>query len=132
MGFLGHQGGWVVKYFFRFLKASYASLVHWNLSYFFRSLKIGSPLMPSCEMNLLMAVIHPVNFYTSWRLFWWFHVCYCRHLLWVMVNPHRETIYLSNLSEGTPKVHFSRFNFILNFLRLSKVPARLEMSHSSS
>jgi hypothetical protein len=29
------------------------------LSYFFRSLKKGSPLTLSCEMNQLRAVIHP-------------------------------------------------------------------------
>jgi hypothetical protein len=60
--------GGVVTYFFKSSKASYASLVHWNLSYFLRSLKKGSPLMPSHEMKLLKEAMHLVNFYTSWRL----------------------------------------------------------------
>jgi hypothetical protein len=42
--------------------------------------------------------------------------------------PHWETIYLSSFPKGTLNVHFSGFNFMLNFLRLSKVSARSEMS----
>jgi hypothetical protein len=38
------------------------------LSYFLTSIKKWSPLMLSCEMNLLRAAMHPVNFLTSWRL----------------------------------------------------------------
>jgi hypothetical protein len=46
--------------------------------------------------------------------------------------PHRETIYPSNFPEGTLNVHFSGFNFNLNFHGFSKVFARSEMSPSSS
>jgi hypothetical protein len=46
--------------------------------------------------------------------------------------PCQETIYLSDFPKGTPNVHFSRFSFILNFLGLSKVSTRSEMSPSSS
>jgi hypothetical protein len=88
--------------------------------------------MLSYEMNLLKAAIHPVNFWTSWRI--------SGDLILVIVDtffglgsiPRWETIHLSNFFEGTPNVHFSGFSFILNFLRLSKVSGRSEMSPSSS
>jgi hypothetical protein len=51
-----------IKYRLSSLKASYASLVHWNLSSFFRCLKKGSPLTSSLDMNLLRAVMHLVSF----------------------------------------------------------------------
>jgi hypothetical protein len=122
--------GGVVRYFLS-SKASSASLVHWNLSCFLRSLKKGSPLTPSHEMNLLKVAIHPVNFWTSWRL--------SDGAIRVIVDtfsglgsiPRRETIYLINFPKGTPNVHFSGFSFILNFLMLSKVSVRTEMSPSS-
>jgi hypothetical protein len=46
--------------------------------------------------------------------------------------PRWEIVYPSNFSDGTPNVHFSGFYFMLNFLRLSKVSTRLEMSPSDS
>jgi hypothetical protein len=46
--------------------------------------------------------------------------------------PRWETIYLCSFPKGTLKVHFSGFNFMINFFRLSKVSARLEMSPSDS
>jgi hypothetical protein len=39
-----------------------------ELVLFFEELKKGSPLTLSHEMNLLKVAIHPVNFWTSWRL----------------------------------------------------------------
>jgi hypothetical protein len=60
--------GGVVRYFFKSSKSSCASQVHWNLSCFLRSIKKGTPLTPSREINLLKAVMHPINFYMSWRL----------------------------------------------------------------
>jgi hypothetical protein len=82
-------------------------------------------------MNLLKVAIHTINFWTSWRL--------SGGCILVIVDtfglgsiPHRETICPSNFPEGTPNVHFSGFSIILNFLRLSKVSARSEMSPSSS
>jgi hypothetical protein len=124
--------GGVVKYILRSSKASCASLAPWNLSYFWRSLKKGSPLMPSREMNLLREAIHSVHFCTSWRL--------SGGAIFVIIDTfsglgpilHRETIYPSNFPEGTPNMHFSGFSFILNFLMLSKVTTRSEMSPSSS
>jgi hypothetical protein len=80
--------------------------------------------MPSHEINLLKAAMHPINFYTSWRL--------SSDFILVIVNtfsglgsiPQRKTIYPSNFPKGTPNVHFSGFSFILNFLRLSMVTTR--------
>jgi hypothetical protein len=124
--------GGVVKYFLRSSKTSCASLVHWNLSYFLRSLKKGSPLTLSREMNLLRATIHPVNFCTLWRLFGGAIFFIADTFSGLGSIPHQKTIYPTNFPEGMPNVHFSRFSFILNFLKLSKVSAGLEMGHSSS
>jgi hypothetical protein len=41
--------------------------------------------------------------------------------------PQLETIYPNSFPEGTPKVHFIGFNFMLNFLQLSKVSVRVEI-----
>jgi hypothetical protein len=46
--------------------------------------------------------------------------------------PQREIVYPSNFPDGTSNVHFLGFNFILNFLKLSKVSAKSEMSPLSS
>jgi hypothetical protein len=123
--------GGLVKYFFKSSKASCASCVRLNLSYFLRSLKNGSPLMPSGEMNLLKAAIHPTKFWTSWRLLGGSILVIADTFFGLGSIPRRETIYPSNFLEVTPDVHFSGFSFILNFLRLSKVSARSEMSPSS-
>jgi hypothetical protein len=72
--------GGVVKYFFRSFKASCASLVHWNLSYFLSCLKKGSPLKPSCEMNLLKEAIDIMDTLE------WQHLSDSRHLIWVKVD----------------------------------------------
>jgi hypothetical protein len=42
-----------------------------------------------------------------------------------------EIIYPISFTDGILNVHFSWFNFMLNFLRLSKVFARSKMSQSS-
>jgi hypothetical protein len=83
-------------------------------------------------MNLLKAAMHPVNFWTSWRLSDGFIVVIADTFYGLGSIPRPENIYLSNFPEGTPNVHFLGFSFILNFLRLSKVSARLELSPSSS
>jgi hypothetical protein len=122
----------VVRYFFKSLKASCASCVHSNLSCFLRSLKKGSPLIPSHEINPLKVAMHPINFYTSWRLSDSFILVIANTSSGLGSIPQWETIYPSNFPEGTPNVHFSGFSFILNFLRLLKVSAWSEMSPSSS
>jgi hypothetical protein len=128
LGFRAYQGRWCSQ----ILKASCASCVHWNLSCFLRSLKNGSPLTSSREMNLLKAAIHSVNFWTAWRLSGGFILVIANIFSGLGSIPCRETIFLSNFPMCTPNVQFSRFSLILNFLRLSKVSARLEMSPSCS
>jgi hypothetical protein len=88
--------------------------------------------MPSHEINLLKEAMHPVNFYTSWRLSSGFILVIANTFSGLGSIPQWETTYPSTFLEGTLNVHFSGFNFILNFLRLSKVSARSEMSPSSS
>jgi hypothetical protein len=124
--------GGVVRYFFNSSKASCVSSVHWNLSYFFRSLKKGSPLTPSHKINLLKAAMHPVNFCMSWRLLDGFILVIADTFSGLGSIPRWEIIYLSNFSEGTRNVHLLGISFFLNFLRLTKVSARSEMSPSSS
>jgi hypothetical protein len=91
----------------------------------------GSPLTLSHEMNLPKAAMYPINFWTSWRLSGGFILVIADILSRVRLIPCQETIYPSNFPEGTSNVHFSGFNFILNFLRLSKISSRSEMSPSS-
>jgi hypothetical protein len=87
--------------------------------------------MPSHEMNLLKAAIHPINFCTSWMLSGGFILVIANTSMLGSI-PHQETIYPSRFPEGTPSVHFLGFSFIFNFLKLSNVSARSEMSPSSS
>jgi hypothetical protein len=133
MGFQGHQGGWSSHILPQVIKGLLCLLGPLELVLFLRSLKKGSPLTPSHEMNLLKAAIPPppINFWTSWRLSCGFILVIIDTFSRLGSISHRETIYPSSFPEGTPNVHFSEFNFILNFLRLSKVSARLEMSPSS-
>jgi hypothetical protein len=88
--------------------------------------------MLSHEMNLLKAVMHPINIYTSWRLSGDFILVIADTFSGLRSIPRRETIYLSSFSEGTPNVHLLGFNFIFIFLKLSKISAKSEMSPSSS
>jgi hypothetical protein len=88
--------------------------------------------MPSHEIILLKAVMHPINFYTPWRLSGNFILLIVDTFSTLESILQRETIYLSNFLEGTENVHFLGFSIILNFLKLSKVSARSEMSPSSS
>jgi hypothetical protein len=87
--------------------------------------------MLSRETNLLKAAIKPINFCMSWRLSGGSILIMANTFSVIGSIPHRETIYPSNSHEAMPNVHFSGFSFILNFLRLSKVSARSEMSPSS-
>jgi hypothetical protein len=88
--------------------------------------------MPSREMNLLKVAIHPINFWTSWRLSGGFIIVMDNTFSRLGSILCQETIYPSNFPEGTLNIHFLGFHFILNFLRLSKVSTRLEISPSSS
>jgi hypothetical protein len=83
-------------------------------------------------MNLLKAVMHHVNSWTSWKFSGGATFVIVDTISGLGLIPHQETIYLSNFSKGTSNVHFSGFSFILNFLRLSKVSARLDMNPSAS
>jgi hypothetical protein len=109
-----------LQVFMGFRATIVCGVVHWNLSCFLRRLKNGSSLMLSCGMNLLKAAMHLFNFWTSWMLSGGFILVIADTFSGLGLTPRRETIYPSNLAEGTPKVHLSGFSFILNFLRLLK------------
>jgi hypothetical protein len=132
VGFWGHQGGWSSQIPLQVFKGLLHRLSPLQLVLFLRSLKKGIPLMLSREINLLKAAIHPVNFWTSWRLSSSFIFVIADTFSGLGSILQWETIYPSNFPEGTPNVHFSEFSFILNFLGLSKVSAWSEMSPSSS
>jgi hypothetical protein len=84
--------------------------------------------MPSRDMNLLKAVIHPVNFCMSWRLLGGFILVIANTFSGLGLIPRWETIYMSSFHEGIPNAHILGFNFNLIFLRFSKVSAKSEMS----
>jgi hypothetical protein len=88
--------------------------------------------MPSREMNMLRASMHPVNFWASWRLSGGFILVIANTFSGLGLIPRWETIYSNNFPKGRPNGHYTGVNIILNFLRLSKVSIRLEMSPSSS
>jgi hypothetical protein len=60
--FWGHQGGWGSQILLQVFEALLCLLSPLELVLFLRSLKKGSPLMPSHEMNLLKVAIRPINF----------------------------------------------------------------------
>jgi hypothetical protein len=62
VGFWGHQGGWGSQILLQVFEALLCLLSPLELVLILRSLKKGSPLMPSHEMNLLKVAIRPVNF----------------------------------------------------------------------
>jgi hypothetical protein len=82
----------------------------------------------SHEMNLLKVVIHPINFWTSWRLSVGFILVIANTFNGLGSIPRWEMIYPSSFPKGMPKVHLSGLRFILNFHELSKVYAWSEMS----
>jgi hypothetical protein len=71
--------------------------------------------MPSHEMNLLKAAIHPFKFCTSWRLSGGFILVMADTFSGLGSIPRRETIYPSSFPEGTQKLHFSGFSLIFEF-----------------
>jgi hypothetical protein len=83
--------------------------------------------MPSREIKLLRAAIYLINFCTSWILLGGTIFVIADTFSGLGLIPRWETIYLSNFLEGTLNMHFLGFNFVLNFLRLSKVSVRSEM-----
>jgi hypothetical protein len=62
--------------------------------------------MLSHEMDLLKAAMHPVNFWTSWRLSGGLILMTADTFSRLGSMPRWETIYPSNFPEGTSKVHF--------------------------
>jgi hypothetical protein len=131
MGFQGYQSGWDCQ-ILQIFEGLLCLLSPLELVLFLEELKGRSSLTPSRKMNLLKAVMHSVNFCTSWRLSGGFIHVIADTFSGLGSMLRWETIYPSNFPKGTPNEHFSGFNFILSFLRLSKVSARSEMSPTSS
>jgi hypothetical protein len=109
---------------FGVFKVLWCFLVLLELMLLLEELEEREPLTPSQKMNLLRTAMHLVSFCTSWRLLGEF--------LFMIVDifsgsesiPRWETIYQSSFLEARSNIHFSEFNFMLSFLRLSKVSAR--------
>jgi hypothetical protein len=68
MGFWAYQGRCGGQILLQVFEGLLCLLGPLELVLFSEELKNGSPLTPSCEMNLLKAAIHPINLCTSWRL----------------------------------------------------------------
>jgi hypothetical protein len=126
MGFQGHQGRWGSQIFLQIFEGLLCLLSPLELVLFLEKLEErespdaksrDEPTQGSRAPRQLLDIMEALG-----RL----HLGDSRHL------PRRETIYSSNFTEGTPNVHLSGFSLILNFLRLSKVSTRSEMSSSSS
>jgi hypothetical protein len=132
MGFLGYQSGWGSQILLHVFEGLLCLLSPLELVLFLEELKERESPDVESRDELLKAAMHPINFCMSWRLSSGFILVIADTFSGFGSIPRWETIYPSNFPEGTPNVHFSRFNFILNFLRLSKVSARLEKSPSSS
>jgi hypothetical protein len=71
-------------------------------------------------MNLLKAAMHPINFYTSWRLSGSFILVIANTFSGLGSIPQREAIYPSNFPEGTLNVHFSRVQLHFDFSQVVK------------
>jgi hypothetical protein len=69
---------------------------------FHDELKERSPLMPSREMNLFKAAIHPIDFYTSWRLSGGFILVMADTFSRLGSIPRWETV---DVSDATPQSH---------------------------
>jgi hypothetical protein len=132
VGLWGHQDGWGSQVLLEVLENLLCFLSPLELVLFFKELEEREPLMLSHEMNLLKAAIHPINFCTSWRLSGGAIFVIADTFSGLGLIPFRETIYPSSFPEGMPNVHFSRFNLILNFLRLAKVSTRSKTGPLSS
>jgi hypothetical protein len=132
MGFWGYQSRWGNQILLQVFKGLLCLLSPLELVLFLKELKEWES--PDAESRDESAQ----GSHTSHRLLdimeapGWLHLGDSRHLLWVRVNTTSGDILPSNFPDGTLNAHFSGFSFILNFLRLSKVSARSEMSSSSS
>jgi hypothetical protein len=62
VGFWGYHSGWGSQILLQVFEGHLCLLSPLELILFLEELKNGSPLMPSREMNLLKAAMHPVNF----------------------------------------------------------------------
>jgi hypothetical protein len=134
MGFRGYQSGWGCQILLQVFKGLKCHLSPLELVLFLDELKECESPMLSREMNLLKAAMHPVNLWTSWRLSGGFILVIADTFSGLGSIPQRKTIYPSNFPEGTSNVHFSRFSFILNFLKCSdeNLMARVEQSKALS
>src|SRR6266498_2924138 len=107
-------------------KACCASGVHWNLSCFFKSLYKGIARSPRWETKRLSAAMQPVSLCTSFSLVGEFILKMSLSFSGLTSMPRYDTMKPSNFPDGTPKTHFSGFNFHLKRLRLANVSDRSE------
>src|SRR6266567_8958780 len=116
--------GAVVSMCFNSLKATSACGVQVNLSDFFINAYRGSAFSPSRLTKRLSEARQPVNFCTSTSFLGRAILSMADILAGFASIPRRETRKPSSFPAGTPKVHFSGFNFSRYLRRLSNVCRR--------
>src|SRR3954468_6441155 len=110
---------------FNSCKAASAASSQKNLSAFFSSLYKGVAFSPRRLINQLTAATQPVNLYTSLRQVGLLMSSIALIFSGFTSMPLCEIMKPRSFPAGTPKTHFSGFNIILYFRRLSKVSLRL-------
>src|SRR6266498_3694711 len=122
--------GGLVRNFLTSAKACCTSGVHWNLSCFFRSLEKGIARPPSQEMKWLSATMQHVSFCTSFKAIGEFIMNMSLSFSRLASMPRYDTMKSSSFPEGTPKTHFSGFNFHLKCLKFSNISDRSDKRSS--
>ncbi|KAM1233265.1 hypothetical protein ACFX2J_002988 [Malus domestica] len=116
-----------VRYFFRSWKALTQSSSHLSCYALLIALKKGLHQLVDCERKRLSAATHLVKLWISFKIVGDF----ISRIVWICLGcvliPHWVTRYPKNLAEDTPNVHLVGLSFILYFLRMSKVSAKLPM-----
>src|SRR5881394_982700 len=81
-------------------------------------------------MKRLSAAMQPVSFCTSFKAVGEFILNMSMSFFGFASMPRYDTMKPSNFPEGTPKTHFSGFNFHLKHLKFVNVSDRLDMRSS--
>ena len=128
---LDSKGG-DVRYFFRSWKVLSHSSSHLSRYALLIALKKGLHRSVYRDRNRLRAAARPVKLWISFKVVGDFIYRIARIFLGCASIPHWGTKYPRNRPEDTPNVHLVGLSFILYFLRMLKVSAKLRMWSDSS
>ncbi|KAM1192774.1 hypothetical protein ACFX2G_013323 [Malus domestica] len=116
-----------VTYFFRFWKVLLYSSSYLSRCALLMALKKGLHRSVDCLRKRLKAVACLVKLWISFKIVGDFIFRITQMFLGCASIPHWVTRYPTNLPKDTPNMHLARLSFILYFLKMSKVSARLPM-----